>query len=87
MEYYTVNSLGHNSWSIKRYSESIALLDSIIVQKIGNTWSSNDKGFERHKNELASKRIRIVKHFVEQGEPLGTSYWYEGSSINTYKVD
>lgn len=85
MEYYTVKRLSDSYWSIARYSEESVHLDNMLVSHIEGKWSSNDKGFLRHKNESASKRIRIVKHHVEDGEPIG-AYWYEGSQIHVQKA-
>ena len=86
MEYFTVKRISSSSWSVARYSENQAHLDNTIVSNIDDRWSSNDKGFLRHKNEAASKRIRIVKHHLEKGEPTAAAYWYEGSEIQTYEA-
>lgn len=85
MEYYTVKRVSDSSWSIIRYSENQVHLDNILVSKINDKWSSNDKGFLRHQNDSASRRIRIVKHHVQQGEPVA-AYWYEGSEIHMHEA-
>lgn len=85
MEYFTVKKISNSSWSVVRFSEDAHPLDNIIVSNFNGKWTSNDKGFLRHKNEAASKRIRIVKHHVSLNEPMA-AYWFEESSIKTYKV-
>lgn len=57
-----------------------------VFQNLEGGFSSDDSGFKRHKNELASRRIRIVKKHIELGEPKFATYWFHKNCIDCFKV-
>lgn len=57
-----------------------------VYQTCDGNFISDDYGFKNHKNELASRRIRIVKKHLELGEPKFAAYWLCKGKIDCFKV-
>ena len=57
----------------------------VFKQKDG-TFVSDDNGFKCHKNELASRRIRIVKKHLELGEPKFAAYYLQKNNVEGFIV-
>jgi len=50
------------------------------------TFTSNDSGFKTHKNEFASRRIRIVKKHIERGEPRVACYSLVNGNVECFEL-
>lgn len=58
---------------------------NVFLHKDG-AFTSNDSGFKTHKNELASRRIRIVKKHIENGEPNVACYSLVNGEVQCFKL-
>lgn len=93
-EYYVIKPLSIPEDSgYTRGFELIKYNTSRRVSSIGNVFQnsegnfiSDDCGFKKHKNELANRRIRIVKKHLELGEPAFAAYWLNKGNIDCFKV-
>ena len=55
----------------------------VFIHEDGS-FTSNDSGFMNHKNELASRRIRVVKKHLERGEPRVACYTLVNGNIECF---
>ena len=66
-------------------SKQSSRVGKVFKTKEGN-FISDDTGFKRHRNELANRRIRIVKRHLELGSPSFAAYWLNKGRIDCFKV-
>ncbi|NNK82752.1 MAG: hypothetical protein HKO92_06490 [Flavobacteriaceae bacterium] len=93
-EYYVIKPLRlPEETEYKRGFELVKYNTNRQVSSIGNVYQtmedafiSDDAGFKLHRNELASRRIRIVKKHLELGEPKFACYWLHRRGIECFKV-
>lgn len=91
-EYYVIQTIQLEGNHTKAY-ELVKYNNNSMVTGRGNvfthedgSFSSNDSGFKTHKNELASRRIRVVKKHIEMGEPRVACYSIQKGSVECYKL-
>lgn len=93
-EYYVIKSIpvAEDSGYTKGY-ELVKYNTSKQSSRVGNVYQtsegrfiSDDCGFKRHKNELVSRRIKIVKKHLELGEPAFAAYWLNKNNVDCFKV-
>ncbi len=93
-EYYVIRELpvteeeGH-----KRAFELVKYNGSKQSSKAGNVYitqegsfMSDDAGFKAHGNPEINRRIRIVRHHLESGEPKFACYWLNKGKVDSFKV-
>lgn len=94
-EYYVIKPLPISEDDSK-YNRGFELLKyntNKQISSIGNVYQtkegsfiSDDLGFRKHKNENASRRIRIVKKHLELKEPKFAAYWFNKHKVEFFKV-
>lgn len=87
-EYYVIKVMTpsfsecSNCWELRKYNENQQLLTVGMVTRLHNgKFESDDAAFKTHGNPNASRRIRIVKEHIRQGEPLVACYWIENGKV------
>lgn len=94
-EYYVIKPLLilENKSLYTRGFELLKYNTNRQVSSIGNVYQtkdgsfiSDDLGFKKHKNEMASRRIRIVKKHLELKEPKFAAYWFNKHKVEFFKV-
>ena len=94
-EYYVIKplSISEDDEKYERGFELIKYNTNKQISSMGNvfktkegTYISDDAGFKLHGNEMASRRIRIVKKHIELGEPKFAAYWFSRKGIDCFKV-
>jgi hypothetical protein len=90
-EYYIVKKVNSDTskhktvWELSKYNEKQQFKGiGMVVELYNGSFESDDIGFQNHRNEKASRRIRIVKEHIRQGEPKATCYWIEGSKVDSF---
>jgi hypothetical protein len=91
IEYYVVRPLSGLSNEYKRGWELTKYNSSRFVTGTGNVYElpsggfiSDDAGFKNHRNELASRRIRIVKKHLDLKEPGFAAYWLSKNNVEYF---
>ena len=94
IEYYVIKPLSveedsdnERGFELVRYNtnKQVSSIGNVYKRKDGS-FVSDDKGFKYHRNEKASRRIRIVKKHLELGEPKFAAYWFGRKGIDCFKV-
>lgn len=94
-EYYVIKplSIAEDDDKYERGFELVKYNTNKQISSIGNVYKtkdggfiSDDKGFRSHGNELASRRIRIVKKHLELESPRFACYWFGRKGIDCFKV-
>jgi hypothetical protein len=93
-EYYTIkrvhekeNELYSRVFELTKFNSSKqSETVGFVYRTPDNKFISDDPAFQQHKNEMASRRIRIVKKHLELCEPRFTVYWLDNNNINHFKA-
>lgn len=91
-EYYVIKSVTpkddhRRAWQLLKYSTTRVISgQGHVYETQDGKFVSDDRGFKSHQNELASRRIRIVKKHLELEEPRFAAYWFNKNNIECFKV-
>ena len=91
-EYYIVNQEVREDpyirvFELVKYNQNSKIVGrGKVFLNADGSFSSNDSGFKSHKNELASRRIRIVKKHIEEGEPRVACYSLVRGQVKCFQI-